>query len=83
MGVSTKLALALADARIESMGGVLAAQFEAEDQVVVFLPESGDVLLCAAAQWRELNLAPASKPPASGEGSELRATLRHLGVRLP
>ena len=62
---------------------------------MLYIPDSGDVLLCAASQWHALRQAPgecsADKLPLSWpvdrpedfrEADDLRSILRGLGARL-
>ena len=57
-------------------GDVAVAQFPNEQEVVLFIHGSGDVLRCAAADWSGL------KSQLPYFASELRATLANLGVQL-
>ena len=38
----------------DHIGDVVGIQFPGEEEVALFIPGSGDVLLCAAAQWQSL-----------------------------
>lgn len=49
-------------------GDAVGFQFAGERQVVLFAPGSGDVILCASAEWQDL-----LKDPNSLLGSSLRA----------
>ena len=49
-------------------GDIVGFQFPGEQQVVLFVPGSGDVALCASADWQDL-----LKDPHSSLSSSLRA----------
>lgn len=49
-------------------GDIVGFQFPGEQQVVLFVPGSGDVALCASADWQGL-----LKDPHSSLSSSLRA----------
>jgi len=84
-------ALLLAD----RVGDVVGVQFSDEDEVALFIPSSGDVLLCTARQWRGLKDMPVARltglltvPVASANlenhvsGADLESTLLSLGACL-
>jgi hypothetical protein len=56
---------------------LVAAQFADTNTAVIFVPESGDVLLCDANDWEKLRL----REPHSA--SELTITLKNLGLLIP
>lgn len=63
----------------------IGAIFDGEQEAVVFIPTSGDILLCAADAWRNLSSSlsrgtASSDQDISPESQPLLATLRHLGV---
>ena len=60
---------------IVQVGDVVGAQFPEEDEIAIYIPNSGDILLCPRLQWHLLQgrLEPAS---------ELEGTLLGLGVLL-
>jgi hypothetical protein len=74
---------------VVACGDILGVAFDGEDEAVLFAPHSGDVLISEVAQWRalitpSLTESPADAPPLAGVAppeSELRATLRQLGVQ--
>jgi hypothetical protein len=85
----------VADLVLEQVGDVLGCRFEGEEDVALFLPGSGDVLLASLEQWRTLTLQPSisdknfqgdapvadalTPPEVSGE---LKSTLLSLGAAL-
>lgn len=78
----------------QQLGDVVGVQFPAEEELVLFIPESGDVLLCDAAQWRLLKTGQLGSTPdpvaelrQAGDADRasainLKATLLGLGARL-
>ncbi len=44
----------MADLTFERAGDVIGCHFEGEEELVLFVPGSGDVLLSSLAQWRSL-----------------------------
>ena len=56
---------------VKDVSGV---QFAGEEDVVLFIPGSGDILRCSAIEWASLR-----QLPELG-ASELALTLHHLGV---
>ena len=86
-----------ADALLQAdrVGDVVGVQFSDEDEVALFIPSSGDVLLCTASQWRRLKDMPVARltgqstvPVASENlenyacGADLESTLLSLGACL-
>lgn len=80
---------------VDRVGDVVSVQFSDEDEVALFIPSSGDVLLCTASQWRGLKDMPVARPTgllnvpvpsATLEsyacGADLRPTLLSLGACL-
>ena len=80
---------------INQLGDVIGVQFADEEEVALFIPGSGDVLLCTAAQWHSLKDVPVGgdiglliDPPSSvskdGAAStgDLKSTLLALGALL-
>ncbi|NDP38263.1 MAG: hypothetical protein GZ093_05860 [Rhodoferax sp.] len=80
---------------VDRVGDVVGVQFSGEDEVALFIPGSGDVLLCTASQWRSLKDMPVARligllnvpvPNASLEnyvsGADLESTLLSLGACL-
>lgn len=80
---------------LDHVGDVVGVQFSGEDEVAVFIPGSGDVLLCTASQWRCLKQTPVARlndlltaPVASANlesddcGAGLESTLLSLGACL-
>lgn len=80
---------------VDHMGDVVGVQFSQEDEVALFIPSSGDVLLCSASQWsllKNVQIAgpsgtwPTSFQSASMEGvapePDLKSTLFSLGALL-
>ena len=80
---------------VDRVGDVVGVQFSDEDELAVFIPSSGDVLLCTASQWRSLKdvlvvnpTGSLTAPLQSGntEGSapaaDLKSTLLSLGACL-
>lgn len=59
---------------IVSLADLTSAQFCGEDQVVLFMPDSGDVFRCSASCWLEL------RNSRSNESSDLKELLVKLGV---
>lgn len=59
----------------ERVGNVVGVHFSEDEDVALFLPESGDVLLCALWQWQQL--AEKSVPATA-----LAQTLKGLGACL-
>jgi hypothetical protein len=55
-------------------GDVVAACFPGEENIVLFLPFSGEVLLCLSSEWDNLKQCP------SGSPSALKITLLKLGA---
>lgn len=85
----------MAQVKVERVGDVLGCRFDGEDDVALFLPGSGDVLLASLEQWRTLTLqpsisdknfpgdAPVADALTSPEASaELKSTLLSLGAAL-
>lgn len=83
----------LADLTFERAGDVIGCHFEGEEDLALFVPGSGDVLLSSLAQWRSLTRAGGSVAESCVDGvvqvnglttespaSELRATLLSLGA---
>ena len=77
------------------VGDVVGIQFTGEDEVALFIPSSGDVLLCSASQWRCLKERPVARPTGlltapvasanlGGQacGADLESTLLSLGACL-
>lgn len=80
---------------VDRVGDVVSVQFSDEDEVALFIPSSGDVLLCTASQWRSLKDMPVARPtgllnvpvPSANLdshacGADLRPTLLSLGACL-
>lgn len=73
---------------VDSIGDVTGVHFPGEDEVVLFVPGSGDVLRCSAQQWQGLRAdsslhadeAGAPEPPPENPNAELRTILRQLGT---
>jgi hypothetical protein len=70
---------------ISAFGDVVGAAFDGEAEAVVFLPNSGDVLISALPQWQQLcaeasGLFPVAEISASEQ--DLRSTLLHLGAKI-
>lgn len=55
----------------EQLGDVHAFHFADEPDVALFIPESGDVLLCSANEWQRLKNPGASVKPQIGENAQL------------
>ena len=69
--------------RAVRVGDVVGVQFSGEDELVLFIPHSGDVLLCPAIQWRSLlDRSDLAHGPVAGSMlvSDLRSTLFDLGA---
>lgn len=76
------------------MGDVIGATFNDESEAVLFMPHSGDVMICAATDWLDLANGdlPASATSVSGHRDggvkvqslqttdKLRLTLIHFGA---
>ena len=60
---------------IKLVGDVVGVQFSQEEEVILFMPGSGDVLLCSRKQWQRLN---ENFTPAS----DLESALLGLGAFL-
>jgi hypothetical protein len=80
---------------IHRLGDVVGVQFADEEEVALFIPGSGDVLLCTAAQWHSLKDVPVGgdiglliDPPSSvskddaASTGDLKSTLLTLGALL-
>jgi hypothetical protein len=61
--------------RTDLVGDVVGVQFLHEDELALFMPHSGDVLLCSQLQWRQLK-------EKSVPAAELECTLLGLGACL-
>lgn len=59
---------------VDFLADLTSVHFSGEDQVVLFMPDSGDVFRCSALSWLELRNSP---PDVS---SELKELLIKLGV---
>ena len=58
---------------IDRAGCVIGVQFPEEAELVLFIPESGDVLLCSCLQWHQMKIK-------TDPVSDLESTLHTLGV---
>lgn len=80
---------------VERVGDVLGCHFAGEEDLALFVPGSGDVLLSSLAQWRALKAggkfvstrSSAGSPHAASQGreelaDELKFALLSLGVAL-
>lgn len=80
---------------VDRVGDVVGVHFAREDEVVLYIPGSGDVLLCSADQWHNLKAMPVvgssdalTDPLDGGRGAEagpsvdLKSTLLGLGAFL-
>lgn len=80
---------------VDRVGDVVGIQYPDEDEVVLYIPGSGDVLLCSADQWHRLKEAPAvgfsdalndpldgSSGAHAGPSGDLKFTLLGLGAFL-
>lgn len=85
----------MVDLVVERAGDVLACHFAGEEDLALFIPGSGDVLLSSVAQWRGLKAGGksisthslAGAPNAASQGregaaDELKTALLSLGVAL-
>jgi hypothetical protein len=77
--------VAVARPVVVACGDILGVTFDGEEESVLFLPHSGEVVISAVAQWHALS-APsqglsASELPDQAVAAELRSTLRQLGVK--
>ncbi len=78
----------------QQLGDVVGVQFANEEELALFIPESGDVLLCDATQWHLLKTGQLGCTPdpvadllQAGDADRtsainLKATLLGLGARL-
>jgi hypothetical protein len=79
----------------ERVGDVVGVQFPNEEDVALFIPGSGDVLLCTAAQWHSLKAGQVGSPTGLSAGPlhsasvvdaapavDLKSTLLSLGALL-
>jgi hypothetical protein len=74
------------------VGDVIGCLFDAEEEIALFVPGSGDVLLSSLAQWRSLtcgdsavsmpppNLAQAAGISVESAADELKSALLSLGA---
>lgn len=80
---------------VDQLGDVVGVQFSQEEEVALFIPSSGDVLLCAASQWSHLKGTQLVSPTGSFSAarhsngaddaafeSDLKSTLSSLGALL-
>lgn len=83
----------MSDVRV--LGDVIGAAFENEDEAVLFMPNAGDIMICAAAEWLNLTNGTCSCSPSdvaanldaktngsSETPSDLRSVLIHFGAYL-
>ena len=80
---------------VDRVGDVVGVQFPHEDEVVLYIPGSGDVLLCSGDQWSRLKAMSAADIPdtltypldgnsgaQAGCSGDLKSTLLGLGACL-
>jgi len=74
-----------------SIGGredCVAVSFPSEAETVVFLPNSGEVLLCSTESWKEISTSGVLDsntpylPDFSADAENVLATLERLGINL-
>jgi len=80
---------------VDHVGDVVGVHFTDEEEIAIFIPCSGDVLLCTAFQWQTLNnsfhknltdsltsIEKSSDLEKTHLSVDLKSTLIHLGVGL-
>ena len=70
---------------VHAFGDVVGVAFDGEAEAVVFLPNSGDVLISAQPQWQQLCAEVSGVAAVLGDAEhaqDLRSTLLHLGAKI-